>query len=83
MVNVNNGYAEQRESRKTSLSIPFYPDAQTGPSPEEQRMHLINRMDGAQFKFLREVMESNQKAMEEGHVGSLQHQHQGCAFVEV
>jgi hypothetical protein len=47
-------------------------NTQMGPNPEEQRMHLINRMDGAQFKFL-EVIESNQKAMEEGHVGSLHH----------
>jgi hypothetical protein len=71
----DNGQREQwiRQTARISddnHSIPFFTDEQMGPDPKDRGTHLIDRMDGAQFRFMREVSECNKRARENNSLGS-------------
>ncbi|OGE53786.1 hypothetical protein PENARI_c007G05323 [Penicillium arizonense] len=74
----DNGQREQwiRRSariRNDSYTIPFFTDEQMGDDPDKKRLKLIDRMDGAQFKFLPDIAESNKRALQNKTFGSWTH----------
>ena len=74
----DNGSREQWIRRTKRIAndgyeIPFFTEDQMGDNPKDARMSLLNRMDGAQFRFIDAIAKSNEKALEEGSVGSIQH----------